>query len=98
MDGKRAYEYARKGEEVELKSNTITIKEFDVEFCDYPEIPQIEDSKINQAPAYQKGLHIKFRIVCTKGTYISFYCSRFWVAFKFWWPSFSIKENQNWRI
>jgi len=70
IDGKRAYEYARKGEEVELKSNIITIKEFDVEFCDCPEIPQIEDSKINQAPAYQKGLHIKFRIVCTKGTYI----------------------------
>mgnify|MGYP002713062770 CR=1 FL=1 len=70
IDGKRAYEYARNGEEVELKSNIITIKAFDVEFCDCPEIPQIEDSKINQAPAYKKGLHIKFRIVCTKGTYI----------------------------
>ncbi len=70
VDGKRAYEYARLGEEVELKSNTITIKEFDVEFCDCPVIEQFEDSKINQAPAYQKGVHIKFRIVCTKGTYI----------------------------
>jgi tRNA pseudouridine55 synthase len=70
VDGKRAYEYARLGEEVELKSNTITIKEFDVEFCDCPVIEQFEDSKINQAPAYQKGVHVKFRIVCTKGTYI----------------------------
>lgn len=70
VDGKRAYEYARLGEEVELKSNTITIKAFDVKFCDCPVIEQMEDSKINQAPAYQKGVHIKFRIVCTKGTYI----------------------------
>lgn len=70
VDGKRAYEYARLGEEVELKSNTITIKEFDVEFCDCPVIEQFEDSKINQAQTYQKGVHIKFRIVCTKGTYI----------------------------
>lgn len=70
VDGKRAYEYARLGEEIELKSNTITIKEFDVEFCDCPVIEQFEDSKINQAPAYPKGVHIKFRIVCTKGTYI----------------------------
>ena len=70
VDGKRAYEYARLGEEVELKSNTITIKEFDAEFCNCPVIEQFEDSKINQAQAYQKGIHIKFRIVCTKGTYI----------------------------
>lgn len=70
VGGKRAYEYARLGEEVELKSNTITIKEFDVEFCDCPVIEQIDDSKINQASVYQKGVHIKFKIVCTKGTYI----------------------------
>ena len=70
VDGKRAYEYARLGEEVELKSNTITIKEFDVEFCDCPVIEQFEDTKINQAPVYQKGIHVRFRIVCTKGTYI----------------------------
>lgn len=70
VDGKRAYEYARLGEEVELKSNTITIKEFDVQFCACPVIEQFEDSKINQASTYQKGVHVKFRIVCSKGTYI----------------------------
>lgn len=70
IDGKRAYEYARLGEEVEIRSNTITIKEFEVELCSCPIIEQVEDSKINQTPAYEKGIHIKFRIVCTKGTYI----------------------------
>ena len=70
VDGKRAYEYARKGEEVKLKSNTITIKEFEVELCDLPHIEVVEGSKINQAKPYVKGVHVRFRIVCTKGTYI----------------------------
>ena len=70
IDGKRAYEYAREGEEVKIKSNTITIKEFDVELCDSPEFEPLADSKINQEQPYKKGLHIKFRIVCSKGTYI----------------------------
>ena len=70
VDGKRAYEYAREGEEVKIKSNTINIKEFDVEICDLPKIEILEDSKIKQATPYEKGIHIRFRIVCTKGTYI----------------------------
>tara|TARA_B100000809_G_scaffold54490_1_gene50145 strand:+ start:2236 stop:2985 length:750 start_codon:yes stop_codon:yes gene_type:complete len=70
IDGKRAYEYAREGETVVIKSNTINIKEFDVEICDTPINEMLEDSKINQEAPYQKGIHVKFRIVCTKGTYI----------------------------
>ena len=70
IDGKRAYELAREGKEVNIKSNIITIKEFEVEQCTLPEIEKVGDSKINQAEPYQKGLHIKFRIVCSKGTYI----------------------------
>ena len=70
IDGKRAYEYAREGEAVVIKSNTINIKEFDVEICDTPINEALEDSKINQETPYQKGINIKFRIVCTKGTYI----------------------------
>ena len=70
IDGKRAYAYIREGEDVEIKSNVITIKEFDVELCDGPENEMIEDSKINQEEPYKKGVHVKFRIVCTKGTYI----------------------------
>ncbi len=70
IDGKRAYEYAREGEEVVIKSNRINIKEFDVEVCDTPINEMLEDSKINQEAPYQKGINIKFRIVCSKGTYI----------------------------
>ena len=70
IDGKRAYEYAREGEAVQLKSNIITIKAFNVELCETPIIEVINDSKINQEKPYQKGIHFKFRIVCSKGTYI----------------------------
>ncbi len=70
IDGKRAYEYARDGEEVKLKSNQINIKEFDVELCECPQFDGESDSKINQEKPYNKGIHIKFRIVCSKGTYI----------------------------
>ncbi len=72
IDGKRAYEYAREGEEVTIKSNTITIKAFDVERCELPNFSpdNLNDSKINREEPYKKGVHVKFRIVCTKGTYI----------------------------
>lgn len=49
-DGKRLYEFARAGEDVEVKSRNIHISEF--------EITQIND------------LELKFRVVCSKGTYI----------------------------
>ncbi|MCB9360792.1 MAG: tRNA pseudouridine(55) synthase TruB [Flavobacteriales bacterium] len=79
IDGKRAYEYARAGEEVVIKSNTINIYDFDV-----PSISQtLEDikdkstpndirlnPKINVAQPYENGLHVKFKIGCSKGTYI----------------------------
>ena len=68
--GKRAYEYAREGETVVIKSNTIDIKAFDVEICDTPSNENVDDTKINQEAPYQKGINIKFRIVCSKGTYI----------------------------
>lgn len=50
INGKRAYEYARSGEEVELKSRKIHISRCDVTSEDFPEI--------------------KFKIACSKGTYI----------------------------
>jgi tRNA pseudouridine55 synthase len=72
IDGKRAYEYARDGEEVKIKSNIITIKEFDVRQCELSnsDTSKVEDSKIHKEAPYTKGIHLKFRIVCTKGTYI----------------------------
>lgn len=79
IDGKRAYEYARSGEGVEIKSNLVTIKSFEVlgisnninELKDVVIIDEnYKNERINLAPNYEKGLHVKFKITCSKGTYI----------------------------
>lgn len=72
IDGKKAYEYAREGEEVKIKSNKITITTFEVAFCDAPKFELNDDpkSKIHREPPYEKGIHFKFKITCSKGTYI----------------------------
>jgi tRNA pseudouridine55 synthase len=49
-DGKRLYEFARAGEDVEIKSREVEIKAF--------EITEIS------------GVELKFRVICSKGTYI----------------------------
>ena len=49
-DGKRLYEYAREGKEVEIKKRAVSISEFEITQVQLPEI--------------------KFRVVCSKGTYI----------------------------
>ena len=38
IGGKRAYEYARKGIEIELKANTIEIEHFEINYNAFPEI------------------------------------------------------------
>ena len=57
-EGKRLYEYARAGEEVEIKSRQVEITEF--------EITQIKTSTLPN----QNALELDFRVVCSKGTYI----------------------------
>lgn len=54
VDGKRAYDLARKGKEVKLEPKKITIREF--------EITGIE--------RVEKLIKVQFRVVCSKGTYI----------------------------
>jgi len=49
-EGKRLYEYARNGKEVEIKLRTIEILEFEITKISIPKV--------------------KFRVVCSKGTYI----------------------------
>lgn len=58
IDGKRAYDLARKGNDVELKPKTLVIDEIELLECNLPE----QDS--GQLP------EIKIRVVCSKGTYI----------------------------
>ncbi len=57
VDGKRAYEHARKGKEIELKANKVNISAFEIDPENFPEI--------------------KFRVVCSKGTYIRSMASDF---------------------
>ena len=57
-DGKRLYEFARAGENVEIKPRTVSIKEF--------EITKISKFKVDNLEA----IHLNFRVVCSKGTYI----------------------------
>ncbi|WP_445732964.1 tRNA pseudouridine(55) synthase TruB [Mariniflexile sp.] len=57
-DGKRLYEFARAGEEVEIKSRTVTISEFEI-------------TNIDTSTALSTGsVNVGFRVVCSKGTYI----------------------------
>ena len=57
-DGKRLYEYARAGEEVEIKSRTVSIQEF--------EINKMDTSNVHS----KNSMQVDFRVVCSKGTYI----------------------------
>jgi tRNA pseudouridine55 synthase len=50
QDGKRLYESARKGQEVEIKSREVTVNSFEIDDQNFPEI--------------------RFKIICSKGTYI----------------------------
>ncbi|CAZ95379.1 tRNA pseudouridine(55) synthase TruB [Zobellia galactanivorans] len=49
-DGKRLYEYAREGKDVEIKTRIVNVSTFEITQMKLPEL--------------------KFRIVCSKGTYI----------------------------
>lgn len=57
IDGKKAYELARKGKEVELKKNAIHISKFDI-------------IDISNSPLVDGGIDCSFEITCSKGTYI----------------------------
>ena len=57
-DGKRLYEFARAGEQVEIKSRQVEITEFEI-------------TEINTSTTLStSNLELKFRVVCSKGTYI----------------------------
>lgn len=79
VDGKRAFKYARQGEEVELKPKILVIDELEI-----LHFGEVEDASNEQAAIiddkerikYQtdnlKGKHLSLtiRVVCSKGTYI----------------------------
>ena len=77
VDGKRAFKYARKGEEVELKPKVLVIDELEVQHFGEVENNASEDTpddreriKYQQDNLQGKHLSLTIRVVCSKGTYI----------------------------
>ncbi|MFA6589800.1 MAG: tRNA pseudouridine(55) synthase TruB [Bacteroidales bacterium] len=60
VQGKRAYEMARKGEHIELESKLLVIDELEL----------LEHNLDNERKDVHEGPFIKIRVVCSKGTYI----------------------------
>lgn len=68
INGKRAYEYARKNEEVKIKAKTITISEFEITKIDMPEISfRIVCSK----GTYIRSLARDYGTTLNSGAYLS---------------------------
>ena len=77
VDGKRAFKYARKGEEVELKPKILVIDELEIlHFGEVEEegeeLPTDEKERIKYQSGNLTGKHLSLtiRVVCSKGTYI----------------------------
>ena len=77
VDGKRAYLYARKGQEVELKPKLLVIDEIELldfeQLTDYKPSPhRRREPDENELRLMESGAfyQLKIRVVCSKGTYI----------------------------
>lgn len=77
VDGKRAYLYARKGQEVELKPKLLVIDE--IELLDLEPLANYQPSPHRRKEANEEEARmmaegefykLKIRVVCSKGTYI----------------------------
>jgi len=68
IEGKRAYEYARKGEEVEIKTARIEIKEFEITRIEMPEVDfHIRCSK----GTYIRSIARDFGLALDSGAYLT---------------------------
>lgn len=77
VDGKRAFKYARQGEDVELKPKILVIDELEVlHFGEVEDRPDEATADARERIKYQSGnltgthLSLTIRVVCSKGTYI----------------------------
>lgn len=71
VDGTRAYELAREGKEVELKSRPIEISEFEITFCNLPLVGfRIRCSK----GTYIRSIARDFGIALNSGAYLTELC------------------------
>ncbi len=71
VNGKKLYELAREGIEVERKARKITIEEIEI-----LDIPDNELESLHNISLGENGLYkvLKLRVVCSKGTYIRTLC------------------------
>ena len=67
-DGKRLYEYARKGEEVKVESRPVTIKEFEV---DAPRFPEVDFRIVCSKGTYIRSMANDFGLALNSGAYLS---------------------------
>jgi tRNA pseudouridine55 synthase len=71
VDGKRAYEYARAGEEMELKSREIEIKEFEITNIS---LPQVDFRIVCSKGTYIRSIARDFGLALQSGAYLSKLC------------------------
>jgi len=67
-DGKRLYEYARKGEDVKLESRPVTIHEFEV---NAPRFPEVDFRIVCSKGTYIRSMANDFGIALGSGAYLS---------------------------
>jgi tRNA pseudouridine55 synthase len=68
QDGKKLYDLARKGKEVEIKTRQVEVKEFDIDSSNFPEISfRIVCSK----GTYIRSIVRDFGLLCRSGAYLS---------------------------
>lgn len=71
INGIRAYEYARKGEEVEIKANTVNIKTFEITKI---KLPEVHFRIICSKGTYIRSIAIDFGEALETGAYLSALC------------------------
>ena len=77
VNGKKLYELAREGIEVQRKARKITIEEIEILDIPQQELDGLHNISIEENdPEAVNGIHkiLKLRVVCSKGTYIRTLC------------------------
>ncbi|PKP03196.1 MAG: tRNA pseudouridine(55) synthase TruB [Bacteroidetes bacterium HGW-Bacteroidetes-6] len=71
IDGKRAYEYARQGEDIKIKTRPVTIYSFEITRV---EIPEVDFRIVCSKGTYIRSLARDFGIALNSGAYLGSLC------------------------
>ena len=66
--GKRAFSYARQGEDVEIKPRTITISEFEITRC---ELPEVDFRIVCSKGTYIRSIARDFGLMLNSGAHLT---------------------------